>query len=155
MVTTPERPPTARHGPPEIATPPQNMMKYSVSFAAVPGSPFHCNSGQPAASEIPPKTRATFWASGLGGRLPLESFLLVFGSTAKPWSEISDTIGLSRDHFESIGAAIEAHTQFLTWLIASLRRCNARRTPLQCTEDLDKLRKMKPVELSPQRLPRG
>jgi hypothetical protein len=46
--------------------------------------------------------------------------LLTLGSTAKPWSEISDTIGLTTDHFESIGAAIEAHTRFLTWLIPDL-----------------------------------
>jgi hypothetical protein len=56
----------------------------------------------------------------LGGRLPLEFLLVTLGSTGKPWSEISDTTGLTTDHFEGIGAAIEAHTRFLTWLIPNL-----------------------------------
>jgi hypothetical protein len=50
----------------------------------------------------------------LGGRLLLEPLLFILGSTAKPWSELSGTIELTADHFESIGATIEAHYQFLT-----------------------------------------
>jgi hypothetical protein len=54
--------------------------------------------------------------------------LLIRGFTAKP--KISDT-----DYCERIGAATEAHTWFLTWLIPNLNLVG----PLQCPEDLDKL----------------
>jgi len=46
--------------------------------------------------------------------------LTPFGSEAKPRSEFSDAMAPITDSFMHIGAAIEAHYQFLTWPIPTI-----------------------------------
>jgi hypothetical protein len=68
MVTTTERPPTARLGLEEIAV--------AMSSAAVPGTAVRGVSVRSPASGIPPTAGATILASGLGGRLPPNFYLV-------------------------------------------------------------------------------
>ena len=71
MVTTLERPPTARLGPEEIAV--------AVSSVAVPGTAVRGVSVRSPAWGTPPMAGATILASGLGGRLPPKFHLVIWG----------------------------------------------------------------------------
>jgi hypothetical protein len=76
IVTTAGRPRMVRCGRADIAV--------AVSPAAVPGPTLRGTSARPPATAPPLRNGTTLWASGLGGRLPVES--LPFGSRAKPLS---------------------------------------------------------------------
>src|ERR1700737_3640437 len=97
-----------------------------LSSHAAPGTRRRTASAPRTATGAPPTSGATILASGLPGRLlHLESLFLCLlslcslGFGAKPQSFLE---GVMNEHFKRTGPAVEAHYQFLLWLVPTVDR---------------------------------
>jgi hypothetical protein len=98
-------------------------MQVAGSCAAGPGTSFRTPSARPSAAGSPPACGTTFSASGSAGRLALESLpLYLWGPGAKPLVELFGGIGAMSDNSKRTGPAVEAHYQFLTWLLPTVEK---------------------------------
>jgi Sulfatase-modifying factor enzyme 1 len=94
-----------------------------ASSAAVPGATLQTTSARRAASGAPPSSGAAASASGWGGRfLPLESLSLCLLGAWGRSPQLFYSEDAMNDHAKRTGPAVEAHYQFLLWLVPTVDR---------------------------------